>query len=322
MAIVVQFYLAFMPEIIKLMTPVAVLLAALFVTGRLSAQNELAAMKSSGISLYRLLAPFAVVALLISLASVYLNGWVVPYANQKKAFIERTYLHGGSNPTIRYNVLFQEGATRIVSLNYFDIEAQSATRVSIQDFDPADPTKLIRRFDAGQMRWQSEQTTDAPANSWILLNGTRQEFTDTTQKDVPFDRLPVGKLTLTPGDIEKKQRTPDEMDYGDLREFIANQERAGQDVSRWLVEYHAKVAFPFASFIMVLFGVPFASARPRTGAAVGFGISTAITFLYLIFMKASQVFGYNGDLHPLLTAWLANAIFLTAGIVNLLRVQK
>ena len=39
-------------------------------------------------------------------------------------------------------------------------------------------------------------------------------------------------------------------------------------------------------------------------------------------MKASQVFGYNGDLNPLVTAWLANIIFLAAGIVNLFRVQK
>ncbi len=88
------------------------------------------------------------------------------------------------------------------------------------------------------------------------------------------------------------------------------------------MEYHFKLAFPFASIIMVLFGVPFAANRPRTGAALGFGIATAVTFIYLGFMKTSQVFGYNGDLNPLFTAWLANLIFLVAGIANLLRVQK
>jgi len=68
------------------------LLAALFVTGRLSQQNELAAMKSSGMSLYRFLAPFAVVAFGVSVAGIYFNGWVVPYANQTKFDIERMYL--------------------------------------------------------------------------------------------------------------------------------------------------------------------------------------------------------------------------------------
>jgi lipopolysaccharide export system permease protein len=112
------------------------------------------------------------------------------------------------------------------------------------------------------------------------------------------------------------------MNYTDLQEFIENQRRAGQDVSRWLVEYHFKLAFPFASIIMVLFGVPFASSKPRAGVALGFGIALAVAFIYLIFMKTSQVFGYNGDLNPFLTAWLANLIFLVAGIFNLFRVQK
>jgi lipopolysaccharide export system permease protein len=79
---------------------------------------------------------------------------------------------------------------------------------------------------------------------------------------------------------------------------------------------------PLRKYYLILFGVPFAASRPRTGAALGFGIATAVTFIYLGFMKASQVFGYNGDLNPLFTAWLANIIFLAAGIANLFRVQK
>jgi hypothetical protein len=55
--IIVQYYFFFIPEIIKLIIPVAMLLASLFVTARLSTQNELTAMKSSGISLYRIMAP-------------------------------------------------------------------------------------------------------------------------------------------------------------------------------------------------------------------------------------------------------------------------
>jgi len=88
------------------------------------------------------------------------------------------------------------------------------------------------------------------------------------------------------------------------------------------VDYHSKIAFPFASFIIVLFGVPFSSNKRRGGVAVEFGISIAVTFIYLGFMKTSQVFGYNGDLNPFLTAWLANLIFLAAGLVNLARAQK
>jgi lipopolysaccharide export system permease protein len=318
--IILQYYVAFAPEILKLMTPVAMLLAALFVTGRLSTQNELAAMKSSGISLYRILLPFLAVAMLVVGLSVYLNGWIVPASNQQKYYIERTYLHRGGDPSQRFNIFFQVGQTRIVTMNYFDTQTHTASRVSIQDFADTNLTVLYHRYDALRMQWQA--ASDSTKQGWVLLNGDRRGTVELTDPVIPYQRMYVGTLNLMPEDIEKKQRRPDEMQYGDLREFIQSQQRAGQDVSRWLVDYHSKLAFPFASIIMVLFGVPFAAGRARTGAALGFGIAVAVTFIYLAFMKISQVFGYNGDVDPLLTAWMANGMFFVAAIVNLLRVQK
>lgn len=318
--VILEYYVAFAPEIIKLMTPVAMLLAALFVTGRMSTQNELAAMKSSGVSLYRLLAPFLAVAVVVVGLSVYVNGWVVPASNQKKFYIERAYLHRGGDPSQRFNIFFQVGPTRIVTVNYFDTQTKTASRVSIQDFVDTNLTVLYHRFDALRMRWQDANDT-LPAG-WVLLNGQHRGTIQLSDPVITYQRLFVGTLGLRPQDIEKKQRKPDEMEYGDLREFIRNQQQAGQDVSRWLVDYHSKLAFPFASIIMVLFGVPFASGRARTGAALGFGIAVAVTFIYLAFMKISQVFGYNGDIDPLFTAWMANGVFLIAAVVNLIRVQK
>jgi lipopolysaccharide export system permease protein len=303
------------------MIPVAVLLGALFVVGRLSSQNELAALKASGVSLYRILAPFLIVALLISFLSIYIGGWLVPYANQKKIYIERTHLNRGYQPSVKFNLFFQVGKNEIVSVNYYDTQTQIANKVSIQDFSPQDGTKLSQRYDAQQMRWR-ETDPEGKQGTWILQRGTCRQFSDTGQTLTSFSELPFKNLLLNPEDIEKKQRTPDEMNYTDLGEFVQNQLKAGQDVSRWLVEYHAKIAFPFASVIMVLFAVPFAAGRPRAGTALGFGIATAVTFLYLGFMKASQVFGYNGDIDPFITAWMANIIFLVAGVINLLRVQK
>ncbi|MBI3005741.1 MAG: LptF/LptG family permease [Ignavibacteriales bacterium] len=267
---IVQYYVSFTPEIIKLMTPVAMLLGALFVVGRLSGQNELPAMKSSGVSLYRILLPFVVVAFVVSGASVYLNGWILPYANQKKFHIERAYLHTSIQATSRSNMFFQEGRTRIISVGFYDTQTKTATHVSIEDFSDTNLTVLTNRYDARQMFWKN--TDSASGEQWVLSRGVRRSMGEQTQRMESFDQLPIGRLAISPTDIEKKQRKPDEMDYYELKEFIANQERAGQDVSRWLVDFHSKLSFPFASVIMVLFGVPFASARPRTGAAVGFGI--------------------------------------------------
>jgi lipopolysaccharide export system permease protein len=273
-------------------------------------------MKSSGISLYRIMAPFVCVALIVSAVAVYFNGWVVPYANQKKFMIERVYLHKDVVSASGANIYIQDTRTRFLSLGYFDDTRNIATRVSIQDFSPADPTVMTERMDAVSMAW------DSASRSWTLNAGTRRRFSDQGEQLEQFTTRSAGRLHFDPDDLRKKQEKPDEMDYYTLQQFIRNQEDAGQDVARWLVDFYSKISFPFASVIVVLFGVPFASQKRRGGVGVQLGISLLICFIYLIFMKVSQVFGYNGDIDPLLTAWSANILFLGGAVFVMVRVQK
>ncbi|TAK61130.1 MAG: LPS export ABC transporter permease LptG [Bacteroidetes bacterium] len=313
---IVTYYLYFMPEIIKLIIPVAMLMSALFTTGRLSTFNELTALKSSGVSLYRLMAPLLIFSLLVSAASVYFNGWIVPSANKKKFAISRTYFKKGIEYFSKTNIFVQDSPTRIISLGEYNDATSSATLVSVQEFDPLDPTILISRYDAREMLW------DQFSDSWTLNDGTTRIFTNGKEFIKRFDSFHFSGLHFSPDDVKKKQQHPDEMDYTSLKKFIDNQKRAGQDIARWQVDYYGKIAFPFASFIVVLFGVPFSSVKRRSGLGVEFGIAVAICFFYMIFLKVSQAFGYNGDLHPVLTAWLANIIFLLGGLWNMVRVQK
>lgn len=316
LSIIALYYFYFIPEIIKLIMPVALLLASLFVTARMSTQYELTAMKSSGISLYRTIIPYVIVALIVSAASVYFNGWVVPFANKKKFHIERVYLQKDQMATYSANIYFQDSPTRILSLGYYDETRSTATRVSIQDFSDSDRTVLVGRVDAMSMVW------DTTARAWVLKQGTRRWFRDGKERIEEFLSTPAGRLHFNPDDLRKKQEKPDEMDYYTMKYFIEGQQRAGQDVARWQVDFYSKVSFPFASLIVVLFGVPFSSIRRRGGVGVQLGISLLICFIYLIFMKVSQVFGYNGDINPLLTAWLANIFFFAAAVYVMLRVPK
>jgi len=314
--IILLYYLYFMPEIIKLIIPVAMLLASLFVTARLSAQGEWTAFKSNGASLYRLLAPYLFVAILVSAASVYFNGWIVPSANKQKFTIERVYLNKDVVNASGSNIYVQDSPTRILSLGYYDDTKDIASRVSIQDFSIADPTVMVERVDAVTMVW------DSTTHQWMLNNGTRRWFQGERERISDFAVQPAGTLHFNPGDLRKKQQKPDEMSYYDMKEFIENQRRAGQDVARWEVDFYSKISFPFATVIVVLFGVPFSSFRRRGGVGVQLGVSLLICFIYLIFMKVSQVFGYNGDIHPVLTAWSANFLFLGAAAVVMLKVPK
>ncbi len=314
--IITLYYLHFVPEIIKLMIPVAMLLSSLFTTGRFSTYSELTALKSGGVSLYRFMAPIMIFSLVVSCGMIYFNGWVVPSANQKKLQIARVYFQRNLDFVSKSNIFIQDSPTRILSIGMFEDQKNVAMQVSIQDFDPANLTIITGRFDARQMIWNPE------SRSWTLVDGVERHFGSGKEIAVGFRSKEVGPLNFSPDDIRRKQEKPEEMNYPDLSRFIESQQHAGHDASRWLVDLYAKISFPFASAVVVLFGIPFASVRRRSGPGIEFGIAIAVTFLYMVFLQVSQAFGYNGDLNPLLTAWLANGIFLTAGIYNLWRVPK
>jgi lipopolysaccharide export system permease protein len=313
---IATYYFYFIPEIIKLMTPVAMLLSALFTTGRLSTYNELTALKSGGVSLFRFMLPMIAFAILVSGASIYFNGWIVPYANKKKIEIGRVYFQKDIEYVSKNNIFIQDSRTRILSIGIYDDTRSVAMQVSIQDFDPQDFSIIQTRYDANEMQWNSI------TKQWTLLHGIERRFEKDIETLRSFDSLFIGILNFSPDDIRKKQEKPEEMNYNDLKRFITNQQRAGQDVSRWLVDFYGKIAFPFASVIVVLFGIPFSSIKRRSGLGVEAGIAIGISFLYMILLQISQAFGYNGDMHPLLTAWLANIIFFIAGIYVLWRIPK
>jgi len=311
---ILHYYLVFTPEIIKLITPVAVLFGALFTAGKVSTLSELTAMRASGVSLYRFMAPFVVTAFVISFMSLYFGGYIVPMANKTKIYIEQTYLKKGLSFTGN-NIYFQDSKTRIVSINYFDSKLNWANRVSIQDFNPNNLTEMSRRIDAQKLEY------DSLSGSWIARKGVERTFTDESETAQYFDSLKLSNLHFKPVDLTKKQEKPTEMNLSELSDLIDAQKRAGTNPTVAQIEFHSRFAFAVTSVIIVLFGLPIATKKRKSGLAVQVGINILIAFIYLVFMKISQAFGKNGALDPVLTAWFANLIFIAGTFITLPRMK-
>lgn len=310
-----QYYLVFIPEIIRLITPIAVLLASLFTAGKMANLNELTAIKASGVSLYRFMVPFIIASIVISLFSIYFGGYLVPMANKHKVYIEQTYMKKGI-VYIGNNIFLQDSKTRVVTLNTFDPERGQATMISIQEFDPKDNTKVIKQVNAFRMVF------DRTKNSWVIYDGVIRNFTDSTETMEKFQVKDFPQLNFKIDDVIKKQRKPEEMTLAELSNFAEEQLRTGNDPTSIEIEYQSRIAFAFASVVVILFGLPVSANRRRGGLAIQFGINLLVTFLYLVFMKVSQAFGKNGVMNPMLTAWLANIIFLIAAFYNIKIAQK
>ena len=324
--IVFEYYVNFVPQMITLVLPISLLLGSLFTAGKMSQNTEIVALRSAGMSLYRFMVPFVIIATLVSGMAVYFNGWIAPRANVRLLSLRREYLKDEILRSSEYNMHMQNAPGEFLVVGEFSITQSKAQRVGLYYFDANDRTKLVKRIDAGMMVWDSTKRT------WKLENAIERTFPDSSIRNLPKEVMrrlrpeeSYVKLTFTPQDLRDRQLKTNELSEltaTDLARRIDLSKRAGKESARDEVDFHAKFAMSFTSLIVVLFGVPFASQKKRGGLALEFAVAIGIAFFYLAFTKVSFTFGYSGAIDPVITAWMANGIFMTIAILVMARVQK
>ena len=112
------------------------------------------------------------------------------------------------------------------------------------------------------------------------------------------------------------------MNWFELRSYVERLRASGARVENYLVDLHLKLAFPLICLIVVIIGGALATRLRMQGAALGFGLSIAISFLYYGIMRASQALGHNGALSPYVAAWAADVIFGTIAVIMLWQAQR
>ncbi|MDQ1265695.1 MAG: hypothetical protein QG635_846 [Bacteroidota bacterium] len=313
-AVIAKYYIHFFPEILKILTPVATLIATLFTIGRMSVLNEITAIKSGGMSLYRLMIPLGALALLISFAQLYFNGWVVPVANQRKIAIEQKYLNKGSSGGPIYNLQFRDNPLKNVIMQYYNAETKTGSKVSVEEFTTEMKPRLTSRIESDRIEW------DTVSHRWKLSKGWIRKYIEGGNILRHFDTMYI-ELSISHSQIAQLRRSVDEMNYDELRGYIELMKMGGKDIRRQMIDYYGKYAFPFANFIVILFGVPFAFEKRRGGIAIQIGAAMVISFLYLVFTKIGQTIGFSMNLAPVAVGWSANIIFLVFGLINIFRTK-
>ena len=307
-----RYYLYFAPYVMYLILPVTLLLSTLFSLGSMSNRNEITAMKASGVSVYRMLMIVAIPAFLLSVTLLVFGETLVPYFNKKRMDIYREQVKKvpPSSASRRGRIYFVEN-NRIIHINHFNGETASAFDVDIMNIQG---NEIVSRMDADQMIYRK--------NHWIIYNCVFRDFIGDSV-DVRYESMCENReFKFTPADLLKIQAEPEEMNYWELKDFIQQLRETGADALRWRVELEEKLAPPFAAFIIVIFGVPIAVVKRRSGLMVGFGISLLVAFLYFGSTKSTLVLGYKGLIDPFLAAWSGHILFGILGIIAVLKVRK
>ncbi|PEN14087.1 permease [Longibacter salinarum] len=309
------YYPNYIPEIVRLTSPLALFLACIYHTGKLAQELQLTALQTSGVSLYRLMVPYLGVGLLVTVAMFGFNGWIVPKANETVVAYDNKYLNPSSSTVDVSEVHRQNGPNTIISVGYYDRRDNTGHRVSIQQFKNA--TQLEYRVDANRIVWVDSTET------WQLHSVTRRWFDDTGMTREQEAGTADTTLHVFPRDFARTQRDVEAMTIPVAAEYLDALRRSGAGhLGRPLVAYYTKYAYPFANLIVVMIGVPLAAVRRRGGQASRFAIGLLTAFVYLALQKLAEPFGYAGTLPPAFAAWFPHVAFAAIAVIVLWRTRK
>ncbi len=301
------------PEKIVQILPVAMLLATFLALGQLNKFGELAAMRSAGLSLLRILAPVFALAVVVTLGVFAFNELIVPAANQERdrtlhQDIERVHRE---DLTERGDVTYLGGGGRIFLMRLYLIREKRMHEVSLQEFGGG---QLLRRIDADEASWVKDH--------WVFSSGVIRTFEGGAEVARPFTRITVSGLKERPEDFAREERNPAQMSWAELRKYVIRLRASGARIAGHLVDLHLKLALPLVNLIVVMIGGAVATRLRTQSAALGFGLSIAIAILYYAFVRLGQAFGHNGGLPPYVAAWSGNVVFGTVGAWMLWGAQR
>jgi len=306
------YYVFYIPFIIILTLPISMLLSSLFSLGSMAQHNEIIAIKTSTVSLYRILLPVLVLSLLISIAIGLAGETFVPKTNRMRLDIYRYNIKKESKQiqSSRSQIAIQDDENQQIYIQYYETSRKRAHKVNIIKVED---TRIIQRLDARFMEWNSD------SSNWRLIDVTTRTFSDSIETIARFDTLKYSDSKIAPDDLLDLEIQPEEMNYEELDRFVDKMLALGADARRWLVDLYMKISYPLANFIIVLFGAPLAAKKRRSGPALGFAIALLISFIYFLFLRTGQVLGHKGDLEPWLAAWIGNIVFGVGAIIILIR---
>lgn len=284
--------------------PVAVLMALLFVLGSLQRSNELVAMATGGIPPEKCLGVFFFIGLVLSLLGMLAHETFIPRATHYSKEVYRTRIRRiGEWKQVNYDnkvVAGEDG--RFWSFKRLNTDSGQVDRVAVDTYHDG---RLVEQLFALSGQKVKE--------GWVFQRGAVRRYGEGglellandlfDQKVMPYPESADGLVPL--------ELHPEEVNYANLERHIRRMKALGLPTRRLETELYAKVALPFASFVVICLGIPLGFVR-RTSRVRAVVYTLALSFAYFGLVQFGRAMAQS-LLSPLAGAWLANGTCLIFG---------
>ena len=308
LSVLIQYYLSYLPIMFVQVAPFACLLSTLYTFGKLNHNNEIIAMRSSGLSIFQITKTVIIFGLLVSLFILWAGDRIVPQSLAITQKIKAQMEEGKKNekkPEAIDNLTMYGLKNRLFFINKFYLATNTMEGITILEHDEHQniTKKIVANkgiYKDGLWRFYRCITYNFDQNGQIL-------------QEPEYFEEEIMVIPETPQDFINQRQRPDFMTIAQLDDYIWKLSRSGAStvIRNLKLDIYQRFTSPFTSMVIILLGIPFSlMMRKRATGLSSIGFSIIVGFLYYILDAISIAFGRGGILTPILAASLSHIVVL------------
>jgi lipopolysaccharide export system permease protein len=315
---VIRMIVYMLPDIVGFVLPAASLMAVLVAFLRLSADNEIIALKSSGISLYQLLAPVVVLSFTGLLVSSLIVTFAAPWGN--RSFKDLLFQIGQSKADLGVKErIFSEPFEHVVFyVNSFSSRSKVMRDVFVVDRRDKKVTNTIIA--------EKARIVSHPQHSIITLRFEKGDILVVDKRaksarSIKFDTydLNIGLKDIMASLSERRKR-PKELYMSELKKEMKKRSKGTPRYNEMMTELWETFSIPIAVFLMGIIGVPLGAQLREGGRSFGIGVSLIVFSIYYLCLAGTKSICETGIISPIFGVWIP-VLFLLFSCVYLLRIS-
>ena len=303
------------PEVLLFSLPAATLISVLIAFLRLSSDNEIIALKASGISLYQILPPVVIFSIAVALLSFFISASLVPWGNRNLRELLFQIIKAKAGIGIKERVFCEPFKGILFYVNHFSSNQGIMKGVFVVDKRDKNEISTIVAEQAELASWPKKNTISFHFSKGTIFTVDKDYSSLRTIEFQTYD------LNLNLNNIGKPyllKKKPKEMGIKELIKELKKKNMPAIKYNLAIIELMERLSLPVAVFLMGIIGAPLGMQIKAKNRSLGVGIGLLIFVIYYICLAGAKSICETGIIPPFIGMWIPD-MFLAIACIYFLR---
>ena len=312
------YFLLKQPGDIKFVLPISLLLSTIYTMAKFGMNNEITAMRASGVSLLRCGASLYIVGLLVSGVNFWFNDSLVPNCTKEASIVKNSAHNPNYIQSMTQMLVYRtpNGERTWLIKNFISNNEQAGVQIKKYNEEGALVLELYadKSIYSAKEGWKfigvklvkyrdlsliSDYSTGTLGDKQTILTPVAEKVSEFNENSKGFSEL--GHIFETPTDFLNVMRSPEEWTSTDIKSVLNRAEGLSRETkSYYITILYTRWAFPWVCLLSVLLAIPLAASNERRGAMVSIGTAVGVVILYQIISQIFMVLGQKALLPPII----------------------